>query len=88
MYGTSAWAQPGYTVVARDGVVGTIEHVIRSDATHEPRFLVVRLRRLRRRYPVVSWSLVDRIDHRERRLFVRAPKSVVRGLPERLPLVC
>jgi len=80
-------ARVGDTVVAQDGCLGRIDSIIRSE-TSAPVYLVVAVRRLaRRRYPVVSWSLVTAIDRSRQHVHVRGRRVLLGRLPETLPIV-
>jgi hypothetical protein len=80
-------AHVGDTVVAQDGALGRVERVIRSEA-HVPAFLVVAAGgRVRRRYPIVPWSFVTRVDRSTRRVHVRGRRGRLGDMSEALPLV-
>jgi hypothetical protein len=71
-------------VVADDGFVGSVEEILQTEAG-APAYVIVRGGGLvRRRYPVVPWSLVSAVDSARR---VRGTCEVVRRLPETLPIV-
>jgi PRC-barrel domain len=77
----------GDTVVAADGAVGRVERVIRTE-TSMPAYLVVAADRfLRRRYPVLPWSLVHGVDRAGRRVHVAGRRGRLGRLPESLPIV-
>ena len=77
----------GDTVLAQDGEVGEIERIVRSEA-RTPIYVVVAVRRfVRRRYPVVPWSLVTAVDRSRRRVHVRGRCGTISRLSETLPLV-
>lgn len=79
--------QVGDTVVARDGALGEIESVVRTE-TQDPVYVIVTVRKVvGRRHPVVPWSLVSRVDRSRRRVHVQGRRRVVSRLPETLPLV-
>jgi PRC-barrel domain len=74
-------------VVADDGFVGSVEEILQTEAG-APAYVIVRGGGLvRRRYPVVPWSLVSAVDSARRVLTVRGTCEVVRRLPETLPIV-
>jgi hypothetical protein len=78
---------PGDTVVADDGAVGEVEQVLRSE-TAEPMFVVVSVRkRLRRRHPVIPFSLLGRVDNNREIVRVRGPRDAIKDLSEALPLL-
>jgi hypothetical protein len=80
-------AQVGDTVVAQDGALGRVERVIRSEA-YVPAYLVVAARgRVRRRYPILPWSLVTRVDRSTRRVHVRGRRGRLGDMSEALPIV-
>ena len=80
-------ARAGDTVLAQDGALGKIERVIRSE-TSMPVYVVVAVRSLvRRRYPVVPWSLVTAVDRSRRSVHVRGRCGTISRLSETLPLV-
>jgi len=82
-----AEARVGDVVVAQDGTLGQVERVIRSEA-HAPAYLVVKAgRRARRRYPIVPWSFVTKVDRSGRRVHVRGRRGRLGHLSEALPLV-
>ena len=77
----------GDTVIAADGPVGRVEHVLRTEAA-EQRFVVVVVRRgLRRRHPVVPVDLVAAIDRRHELVRLRGSRHRIMRLPESLPLL-
>jgi hypothetical protein len=77
----------GSTVVAEDGPVGRVEHVLRTEAA-EPRFVVVSTRgKLRRRHPVVSCELVTGVDPSANVIRLRGRRASIRALSEAIPLV-
>jgi hypothetical protein len=80
-------AHVGDTVVAQDGALGRVERVIRSEA-YAPAYLVVAARgRVRRRYPILPWSLVTRVDRSTRRVHVRGRRGRLEDMSEALPIV-
>jgi hypothetical protein len=77
----------GDAVLAEDGMVGRIDRLILSE-THVPVYLVVRAgRTLRRRYPVVSVSLVTAVDASRSLVRLRGRCRQIGRLPETLPLL-
>jgi hypothetical protein len=74
----------GDEVHARDGALGRVAAVLRSE-TAIPHFIVVATGRLRRRYPVLACGLITEIDGRVVR--VRGLRRELRDLPEDLPIV-
>ena len=74
----------GDEVHARDGALGRVAMVLRSE-TAVPRFIIVATGRLRRRYPVLACGLITQIDGRVVR--VRGLRRELRDLPEDLPIV-
>lgn len=77
----------GDTVVAEDGALGRVEHIIRSE-TRAPVYLVVSAGRLlRRRYPIVPWSLVTTVDPFGRRVHIHGRRRRLGHLPETVPIV-
>jgi hypothetical protein len=74
-------------VLAEDGPLGIVDDVIASE-TALPAFVVVSTgRRLRRRYPVVPWSLIRTVDRSRRRVYVRGRRTSLAKLSEALPIV-
>lgn len=85
--GRPAEARVGDTVLAQDGALGRVDWIIRTEAS-APAYLVVSVRRsLRRKYPIVPWSLVTGIDRSRRCVHLRGRRGTLRQLPESLPLV-
>jgi hypothetical protein len=79
--------EAGDVVLADDGMLGHVDHIIRSE-TSAPVYLVVSVRRrLWRRYPVVPWALVTGVDERRHRVQVWGALRALREMPETLPLV-
>lgn len=77
----------GDAVIAEDGVLGRVDQLIRSE-TQVPIYLVVRAgRTLRRRYPVVSVSLVAAVDSSRNLVQLRGRCDQIGRLPETLPLL-
>jgi hypothetical protein len=77
----------GFTAHGADGRVGTVERPLFPPDREEPDFLVVRARRrLRRRHPVIAVDLVEAVDHRARRVYLRGSVDCLAALPEALPL--
>jgi hypothetical protein len=77
----------GFTAHAVDGCVGTVERPLFPPDRDEPDFLVVcARRRLRRRHPVVAVDLVEAVDCRARRVYLRGNVDCLAALPEALPL--
>jgi hypothetical protein len=67
--------------------VGTIERPLFPPDRDEPDFLVVSARRRwRRRHPVVAVDLVEAVDRRRRRVYLRGSVDCLAALPEALPL--
>lgn len=79
--------QAGDAVVASDGRLGRVERVIRSES-RAPVYLVVSVgRAVRRRYPVLPFTLVEAVDWRRRSVRVLGRRRTLQRLPETLPLV-
>jgi hypothetical protein len=77
----------GDTVVADDGVVGSVDGVVSSEA-RTPVYVIVSVGRvLRRKYPVVPCSLVTAVDRPRRLVRIRGRRDAIRRMPETLPLV-
>jgi hypothetical protein len=77
----------GFSALAADGCVGTVERPLFPPDRDEPDFLVVSARRrLRRRHPVVAVDLVEAVDYRARRVYLRGTVDCLGALPEALPL--
>jgi hypothetical protein len=77
----------GFSAFAADGCVGTVEQPLFPPGRDEPDFLVVSARRrLRRRHPVVAVDLVESVDYRMRRVYLRGSVDCLAALPEALPL--
>lgn len=76
----------GDVVVASDGPVGRVEHVIRSE-DGLPRHLVVGAGLILRRHPVISCELVTTVDSSHHTVHVRGDRKTLRHLEETLPLV-
>lgn len=74
----------GDEVHARDGALGRVAAVLRSE-TAVPQFIVVATGRFRRRYPVLACGLITQVDGRVVR--VRGLCRELRDLPEDLPFV-
>lgn len=84
--GPGATPRVGDRVVARDGVVGRIDRIVRSE-TRDPTYIVVAVgRRFRRRYPIAPWSLVTRVDRGRRQIHVAGRRRSLERLPETLPI--
>jgi hypothetical protein len=85
---TTARAEVGDSVYAGYGdPLGRVEQVITSEDS-APVFLVVSTGGLlKRRYPVIPWSLVKGVDRRRRRLYLEGTKRVLARLSETLPIV-
>lgn len=80
-------ARVGDTVVAADGALGRVDRVISLESS-TPVFLVVAVGRLvRRRYPVLPWSLVRAVDRARRRVYVDGHGSSLARLSESVPIV-
>jgi hypothetical protein len=77
----------GDAVLAHDGFVGTVEGFLRTEAGAPAYVIVSAGRFLRRRYPVVPWSLVSAVDSGRHVLTVRGKSEAVRRLPETLPII-
>jgi hypothetical protein len=82
--------QVGDRVFARDGEVGRVETVVRSDSK-DPLYVVVAVRRrfgrrFGRRFPIAPWSLVTNVDRSRRRIHVRGCRRSVERLSETLPI--
>ena len=77
---------PGDTVVARDGHVGRVVRVLRTERG-APRHVIVVAGRLLRHYPVVPCDLITSVDGARRVIRVRGERRSIRSLPETLPLV-
>jgi hypothetical protein len=76
----------GDRVLARDGEVGRIDRVVRSE-TCDPLYIVVAVgRRFGRRYPIAPWSLVTHVDRARQLIHVRGCRRSVERLPETLPI--
>lgn len=76
----------GDSVVAEDGPLGRVDGLVRSEAD-VPLYLIVRVGRLRRRYPVVPASLVAAVDSRRRLVELGGQRATIARLPETLPSV-
>jgi hypothetical protein len=76
----------GFSVVASDGVVGEVQTPLFPPDYDEPDYLVIQIGTPRRRRPVVSTALVERVDAGRRLVFVRAVANELSRLPEHLPL--
>jgi len=77
----------GDVVVARDGSLGHVAGIVRSE-TRAPVYLVIAVRRLLgRRYPVVPWSLVTGVDRSRGRIHVEGRRERLGRLTETLPIV-
>jgi hypothetical protein len=74
----------GDEVLARDGVVGRVVEMLRTESD-VPRYMIVATGRLRRRYPVIDCDLITRIDAEVVR--VRGSRRVLVRFPESLPIV-
>jgi hypothetical protein len=79
-------ASHGFTVVASDGLAGEVETPLFPPDSDEPDYLVIGVGSVRRRRPVVSTVLVERVDADRRLVFVRVQAKVLSRLPEHLPL--
>jgi hypothetical protein len=77
----------GDAVLADDGFVGSVEEIVQTEAGVPAYVIVSAGGLLRRRYPVVPWSLVSAVDRARRVLTIRGTSEVVRRLPETLPIV-
>jgi hypothetical protein len=83
---SAAVPQVGDRVVARDGEVGRIDRVVRSEA-RDPLYIVVAVGHLfSRRYPIAPWSLVTHVDRARRQIHIRGRRRSVERLPETLPI--
>jgi hypothetical protein len=76
----------GDVVVARDGVVGRIVRLLRTESA-APQYMVVAAGRLRRRYPVISCALITRVESRDGHVHVHGDRLAMRRMSELLPLV-
>jgi len=80
-------ARVGDIVYADDGALGTVDRVITAESS-TPVLLVVAVGRMvRRRYPVIPWSLVSAVDRSRRRVYVEGRGGSLARLPETLPIV-
>jgi hypothetical protein len=77
---------PGDAVVARDGWVGRVERVVRTEQG-VPHHLVVSVGRLLRRHPVIHCDLVTRVDRDRGMVRVRGDRDTIAALPEAMPIV-
>ena len=82
-----AAAREGDAVIAQNGSLGRIERIVRPEPQGAVYLVVAAGRMLRRRYPVLSGSLVTTVDSSRRRVHVRGRRELLERLPETLPLV-
>jgi hypothetical protein len=87
LHALPAAPRAGDAVLADDGFVGTVEEFLRTEAGAPAYVIVSAGRLLRRRYPVVPWSLVSAVDSARRILRVRGSSEAVRRLPETVPII-
>jgi len=77
----------GDTVYAQDGALGVVDRVITAENS-VPAFLVVEVgKRVRRRYPVVPWSIVRTVDCTRHRVYLRGRRRRLERLSETVPMV-
>lgn len=77
----------GFSAMARDGVLGTVETPLFPSESSVPDFLVLRVRsRLLQRRPVVSTALVEAVDPVGRVVSFRGLRADLAHLPEHVPL--
>jgi signal peptidase I len=77
---------PGDSVVARDGRVGRVVRILRTE-NGAPRHVIVAVGRLLRHYPVVPCALITSVDGARRTIRVRGDRRSIRSLSEALPIV-
>lgn len=76
-----------YLVEAIDGHVGEVETPLFPPDGSEPDYLVLRVvGRAGLRRPVVTTAVVERVDSRQRLVWLHLTKEQVASLPEDLPL--
>jgi hypothetical protein len=76
----------GDIVLARDGAVGRVERVVRTERG-VPHHVVLTVGRVLRRHPVVPCELITRVDRAGAVVRVRGRRGTIRSLPEAMPLV-
>jgi hypothetical protein len=80
-------AREGDQVVARDGALGQVDRIVRSDSGGPVYFVVSVGPILRRRYPVLHRTLVTGVDRRRAKVYVRGRRRLLERLPESPPIV-
>jgi hypothetical protein len=80
-------AREGDHVVARDGVLGQVDRIVRSDAEGPVYFVVSVGPRVRRRYPILHRTLVTGVDRSSGKMYVRGHRRSLERLSERPPLI-
>jgi hypothetical protein len=72
--------------VARDGAVGHVERVLRTEQG-VPHHVVLSVGRLLRRHPIVSCALITRVDREGGVVRVRGDRRAIAALSEAMPIV-
>ncbi|HUG63700.1 MAG TPA: hypothetical protein VMK83_00635 [Gaiellaceae bacterium] len=79
-------ARVGDAVLAEDGELGHVKAIVRSER-RVPLYIVIATGRfLRRRYPVLSCSLVEGVDQARRRVYISGRRARLCQLSESAPI--